>query len=505
MRVTDREDEMGDDATGTAVRQPTLCGARRPRAARRSVALPGAGVFAIGTDMFVVAGLLGGIAHDLGVTVGSAGLAVTVFALTYATGAILLGPLVAAFPPHRVLVVSLAAFAVLNVPAALAPALPVLLAARLLGALAASAGVPAAAAAAAAAVPASHRGRALGTIVGCMSAATVLGAPAGVLLASTLSWRAAFALPAVLAAATVTGLLLTRDDPHPPATPAGERPPSACEPQRARTAGHRDGPQPLPPRRPASPPRPSPRSRALLRPRLFPTDRLFLRYRLLLPGPPCPRGRPLRPDRGDARDGGGAPVPGGRAGAWTRFRPLASPAVAATLAVTFLLMTASYSMYTFLPLLLAGAAAPLGSGLFIAVFGLAGMAGTRWGGSAADRHGPRRVVGPAVAVSAAAFAALPHTTSTAAGAAVVVAGWGAAVWGFVPAQQHRLLGLGTAAPALLLALHSGAVHLGAAAGSLLGGLVVDGAGARWLWTLAVVCCGGAWAVHTVLAGKENSS
>ncbi|MFF4747607.1 MFS transporter [Streptomyces sp. NPDC001268] len=503
--MTDREDEMGDDATGTAVRQPTLCGARRPRAARRSVALPGAGVFAIGTDMFVVAGPLGGIAHDLGVTVGSAGLAVTVFALTYATGAILLGPLVAAFPPHRVLVVSLAAFAVLNVPAALAPALPVLLAARLLGALAASAGVPAAAAAAAAAVPASHRGRALGTIVGCMSAATVLGAPAGVLLASTLSWRAAFALPAVLAAATVTGLLLTRDDPHPPATPAGERPPSAGEPQRARTAGHRDGPQPLPPRRPASPPRPSLRSRALLRPRLFPMDRLFLRYRLLLPGPPCPRGRPLRPDRGDARDGGGAPVPGGRAGSWKRFRPLASPAVAATLAVTFLLMTASYSMYTFLPLLLAGAAAPLGSGLFIAVFGLAGMAGTRWGGSAADRHGPRRVVGPAVAVSAAAFAALPHTTSTAAGAAVVVAGWGAAVWGFVPAQQHRLLGLGTAAPALLLALHSGAVHLGAAAGSLLGGLVVDGAGARWLWTLAVVCCGGAWAVHTVLAGKENSS
>ncbi|MEU2264284.1 MFS transporter [Streptomyces sp. NPDC019645] len=500
--MTDREDEMGDDATGTAVRRPTPCGERRPRAARRAVALPGAGVFAIGTDMFVVAGLLGGIAHDLGVTVGSAGLAVTVFALTYATGAILLGPLVAAFPPHRVLVVSLAAFAVLNVPAALAPALPVLLAARLLGALAASAGVPAAAAAAAAAVPASHRGRALGTIVGCMSAATVLGAPAGVLLASTLSWRAAFALPAVLAAATVTGLLLTRDDPHPPVRPAGERPPSAGEAQRASTTGHRDGPRP---RRPASPSRPSPRSRAPLRPRLFPTYRLFVRYRLSRPGQPYAPGRPLRPDRGDAPDGGDAPGPGGRGVAWTRFRPLASPAVAATLAVTFLLMTASYSMYTFLPLLLAGAAAPLGSGLFIAVFGLAGTAGTRWGGSAADRHGPRRVVGPAVAVSAAAFAALPHTTSTTAGAAVVVAGWGAAVWGFVPAQQHRLIGLGTAAPALLLALHSGAVHLGAAAGSLLGGLVVDGAGARWLWTLAVVCCGGAWAVHTVLARKENSS
>ncbi|MFG2757030.1 MFS transporter [Streptomyces wuyuanensis] len=448
----------------------------RPRAARRTVAVLGTGVLAIGTDMFVVAGILGGIATDLGVTVGSAGLAVTVFALTYATGAVLLAPLLSAQPPRRVLVVSAAAFAVLNVLSALAPTLPTLLAARLLSALAASAFVPAAAGAAVTAVPAGHRGRALGAIVGCMSAATVLGAPAGVLLASASTWRAGFALPAVLAAATVAGLVLTRDEPS-RATPGGCSP-SGSEPPGPRDARRHPRPGTAPGSGPPSPPDSPPRP--------------FPRYR----GRDAGRVTRCRDAEPPARR---------RAAVRERLLPLGSPAVAAALAVTFLLMTASYSTYTYLPLLLSDAVVPLGSGLFIAVFGLAGIAGTWWGGRAADRRGPGRVVGPAVAVSAAALAALPHTSSTGVAAALVVAGWGTAVWGFVPAQQHRLIGLCSAAPPLLLALHSGAVHLGSAAGSLLGGLVVDSAGAGRLWTVAVFCCGAAWVVHTALARKENRS
>ncbi|MEV1053682.1 MFS transporter [Streptomyces sp. NPDC049887] len=473
MRETDLEDGMGEGVTGTAAREPAVRGPRRPRAARRTVAVLGTGVFAMGTDMFVVAGVLGGIATDLGVSVGSAGLAVTVFALAYAVGAVLLAPSLSVRPPRRVLVVSSAAFAVLNVSAALAPALPALLAARALGALAASAYVPAASAAAAAVMPASHRGRALGTIVGCMSAATVLGAPAGVLLASMLSWRAAFALPAVLAA--VTGLLLTGDVSRPPAR---REPPECGEP--SASGGEVPGPGGAGRR---GRQRVSPRQRQ-------PRPRPSLRHR-----PPLPH---ADPELGARR----------RAAVRARLRPMGSPAVAATLVVTFLLMTASYSTYTYLPQLPAAAAVPLGSGLFIAVFGLAGTAGTWWGGSAADRRGPGRVVGPALVVSAVAFAVLPHATAVV--AVVTVAAWGVAVWGFVPAQQHRLIGLGTAAPPLLLALHSGAVHLGSAAGSLLGGLVVDTAGAARLWTVAVVCCGAAWAVHTVLVrtvlvGKEKGS
>jgi predicted MFS family arabinose efflux permease len=59
----------------------------------RAVGPLGIGAFAIGTDLFVVAGLLPPLTADLGVTMGAAGLTVTVFALAYATGAPVLSAL----------------------------------------------------------------------------------------------------------------------------------------------------------------------------------------------------------------------------------------------------------------------------------------------------------------------------------------------------------------------------------------------------------------------------
>jgi predicted MFS family arabinose efflux permease len=90
----------------------------------------------------------------------------------------------------------------------------------------------------------------------------------------------------------------------------------------------------------------------------------------------------------------------------------------------------------------------------------------------------------AVTVLTAGFAVLPLVATTVAGALAVVLGWGIAAWGFVPAQQHRLIGLGVGPAPLVLALNSSATHLGFAAGALLGGLVVDAAGAGALWLLA---------------------
>ncbi|MBE1565984.1 hypothetical protein [Nonomuraea africana] len=172
--------------------------------------------------------------------------------------------------------------------------------------------------------------------------------------------------------------------------------------------------------------------------------------------------------------------------------------------MTFLVMTASYSMYTYLPLLVAAAAGPFGLGLFIGAFGIGGVLGTWWGGTAADRSGPRRVVLPAVALLTVAFAALPHVAATVAGALAVMVGWGVAAWGFVPAQQHRLIGLGAGSAPLLLALNSSAIHLGSAAGALFGGLVVDTAGAGRLWMIAVACCGAGLAVHGILTREVRA-
>lgn len=146
---------MRDGMTVTVASPPVP---QRGRHGWRAVGALGIGAFAIGTDMFVVAGILGGIARDLEVTVGTAGLTVTMFAMAYATGAVLLSALLGARPLRRVLIGSMALFAVLSVLTAMAPTFQVLLALRVLGALASSVYVPAAGAAAVAAVPADRRG-----------------------------------------------------------------------------------------------------------------------------------------------------------------------------------------------------------------------------------------------------------------------------------------------------------------------------------------------------------
>eukprot|EP01038_Epipyxis_sp_PR26KG_P002818 gene2818-3999_t len=78
---------------------------------RRLIVLA-AGMFAIGTDSFVVAGILPQVAQSLGVSIGVAGQMVTLYALSYA----LLSPVIAAtlahWPRKRLLLAGLAVFVV---------------------------------------------------------------------------------------------------------------------------------------------------------------------------------------------------------------------------------------------------------------------------------------------------------------------------------------------------------------------------------------------------------
>lgn len=187
-----------------------------------------------------------------------------------------------------------------------------------------------------------------------------------------------------------------------------------------------------------------------------------------------------------------------------RLRPLTRPAVAGALGVTLLLMIGDFSMYTYLDPLLGGTVGSAGLGLLIGLFGVGGVLGTWWGGAAADRWGSRRTVLVTGALLAAVFAASPLLTSTRVGAGAFVLAWGIAGWAFVPAQQHRLIGFDAGPAPLLLALNSSAIHLGVAAGALLGGVVVDTAGAGHLWLLAVLCCGAGLGLHGLLSRNPAS-
>lgn len=176
------------------------------RTASGRVAALALGTFAIGTDGFVVAGVLPAIAHDLGTTVADAGLLVTVFALAYAVGAPMLTTAAASRERRSTLVCGMALLAAANLAAAAAPTYTALLAARVAAALAGGLYSPIALATAVQVSPRAQRGRAVSVVLAGLTVSLVIGVPLGSLLGDLGSWRWTFMFVAVLAAASAVGV-----------------------------------------------------------------------------------------------------------------------------------------------------------------------------------------------------------------------------------------------------------------------------------------------------------
>ncbi|MEU9048086.1 MULTISPECIES: MFS transporter [unclassified Kitasatospora] len=177
------------------------------------------GTFAMGTDSMVVAGILGPISADLGVSVPAAGQLVTVFALGYALLAPVLAALTARWPRRRLLLSALAVFSAANALSALAPTYGLLLATRVLAAAGAALYTPTANAVATTLVAPERRGRALATVLGGMTVATALGVPLGTWVGRA-DWRLTMWLVTALGVAALAGLaVLLRDLPAPAAAP----------------------------------------------------------------------------------------------------------------------------------------------------------------------------------------------------------------------------------------------------------------------------------------------
>src|SRR5579859_1645649 len=123
------------------------------------------GMFALGTDAFVVAGVLPVIARETGVTEGLAGQLVTVFSLTYGLGAPFLAALSGRWSRNRVLVTVLGLFGLANLASALAPTFPLLMATRILAGCCAATYAPLAYTTGVALAPPARRGQALAMIM----------------------------------------------------------------------------------------------------------------------------------------------------------------------------------------------------------------------------------------------------------------------------------------------------------------------------------------------------
>lgn len=165
------------------------------------------GAFAIGTEGFMIAGLLPALARDLGVGLPVAGHLVTAFSFAYAVGAPVMAVLTAGLERRRLLTMAMGGFALGNLLAALAPSYTGLLAARLLLALSAATFMPAASRYAAALGGNGRRGRALSSVTTGLTLAIVAGVPLGVLVGQGFGWRATFIGVAALAAFSMLGVL----------------------------------------------------------------------------------------------------------------------------------------------------------------------------------------------------------------------------------------------------------------------------------------------------------
>jgi len=164
------------------------------------------GSFAVGTGTFVVTGVLPDIARALSVSVASAGLLVSAFAVTFAIGSPFLVSATSAVERRRLLGGALTLFALANVAAALAPGFSTLLGARVLAACGAAVFTPVASAVAAGFAPPGMRGRALSVRTIGVNIAWLVGVPLGTVVGGQYGWRTSFVLVAALATAAALGV-----------------------------------------------------------------------------------------------------------------------------------------------------------------------------------------------------------------------------------------------------------------------------------------------------------
>jgi len=151
-----------------------------------------AGAFGIGTTEFVLMGLLTQVAADLQVSIAAAGLLISGYALGVAVGAPVLTIATRHMPRKTVLLALMTIFTLGNLACALAPSYGWLMAARVVTALAHGTFFGVGAVVATGLVPPERRASAIAIMFTGLTAATVLGVPAGAWLGLEFGWRATF-------------------------------------------------------------------------------------------------------------------------------------------------------------------------------------------------------------------------------------------------------------------------------------------------------------------------
>jgi DHA1 family inner membrane transport protein len=171
--------------------------------------------FAIGTTEFVIVGLIPTIAASLGVSVPSAGLLVSLYALGVAVGAPVLTALSGRIPRKQLLLALMALFTVGNLLAWLAPGYATLMAARVLTGLAHGVFFSIGSTIATSLVSQEKAASAIALMFSGLTVALVTGVPLGTFIGQTFGWQSTFLAVSSLGVIAIIGsaILVPKDIP----------------------------------------------------------------------------------------------------------------------------------------------------------------------------------------------------------------------------------------------------------------------------------------------------
>jgi len=164
------------------------------------------GMFALGTDSFVVAGVLPEISRSFGVSIGAAGQMTTIYSIAYALLAPVLATVLAGVPRKRLLLAGLGVFVIANLGTALAPTFGLAMATRALAGFGAAIFSPTAMGAAPMIVPPEKRGLALAVVLTGLTVSTATGSPIGTIIGGLGDWHWTMIYVAALAAISGLGV-----------------------------------------------------------------------------------------------------------------------------------------------------------------------------------------------------------------------------------------------------------------------------------------------------------
>lgn len=162
--------------------------------------------FCIGTTEFVIMGLLPEVAADLRVSIPSAGLLVTGYALGVVFGAPIIAVATARMRRKPVLVALASLFVVGNLLCAIAPTYWTLMAARVITAFGHGAFFGIGSVVAASLVPRNRQASAIALMFAGLTLANILGVPGGTALGQIFGWRATFLAVVVLGLLSVAAI-----------------------------------------------------------------------------------------------------------------------------------------------------------------------------------------------------------------------------------------------------------------------------------------------------------